>query len=66
MGVVVAGGQVDSGNAKLRSDKGNVGEGAKSRLESLACDVIFKVGIVAIIEDGVIGTATVDFYEKLE
>ena len=38
--VVVSGGQVGGGTAEFRRDNGNVVEGAKSRLESLACDVI--------------------------
>ena len=63
---VVAAGEIDGGNTKFWSDKGDVGEGALRGLEALAKDVSREVGIITAIINGVIFSFAVKFDNEFE
>ena len=61
VGVIITAGEINGGNAKFRCDERDVGEGALRDLETLAGDILLEVKISALVENSIIGTASVNF-----
>ena len=59
--IVITGGEIDGGNAKFRRDERDVGKGALCSFKAFADDILLEVDISALVEDSVVGTASVNF-----
>ena len=66
MSVIITAGEINSRNAEFGSNERDVREGALRGLEALAGDVVLEVNIGAVIENGVVGSAPVNFDDKFE
>lgn len=66
MSRIVAAREIDGGDTEFGSNKGNIGERTLRSLEALAGDVVLEVGIGAVIENGVVGSAPINLDDKLE
>ena len=61
VGVVITAGKIDGSNAKFRRDERDVGERPLRGFEALVGDILLEVKISTLVEDSVIGTASVNF-----
>jgi hypothetical protein len=59
--VIVPGREINGGNTKFRGNNRNIRERANGSFETFRRNVLFKIGIIAIVVDSIIKAFSVNF-----
>ena len=61
VGIVITAGKIDGGNTQFRRNEQDVGKGTLCSFKVIAGDILLEVKISILVENSVVGTASVNF-----